>query len=101
MAAVTPRSLIGNKDKKVNETPDLAIKRKKYKVDLVPPVLVVERYFDQEQAAIEELQVEQESTTRELEELVNKLSGEEGLLKDATNERVRLPKVVSGNGSRR
>ena len=27
------------------ETPDLTIKRKKYKMDLIPPALVVARYF--------------------------------------------------------
>ena len=36
------------------ETPDLTIKRKKYKMDLIPPALVVARYFAAEQANVED-----------------------------------------------
>ena len=36
------------------ETPDLTIKRKKYEMDLIPPALVVARYFAAEQANVED-----------------------------------------------
>ena len=36
------------------ETSDLTIKRKKYKMDLIPPALVVARYFAAEQANVED-----------------------------------------------
>ena len=92
MAAARPRSLVGDKNKKVKEMPDLTIKRKKYKMDLVPPVLVVKHYFAQEQAAIEVLQVEQESAARELEEFVEEHTGEGGLLAGATNDKGKVTK---------
>ena len=92
MEAARPRGIIEDKDKKIKETPDLTIKRKKYKMDLVPPLLVVERYFAQERAAIEALQVEQEIAARELEGFAEEYSGEEGLLEDATNHKGKVTK---------
>ena len=41
--ATKPRDLI--QDKKVQETPDLTIKKRKYKMDLIPPALIVARLF--------------------------------------------------------
>ena len=43
--AVKPRGIIEDKEKKIKETPDLIIKRRKYKMDLIPPALIVARYF--------------------------------------------------------
>jgi len=84
--AAKPRGIIEDKDRKIKETPDLTIKRKKYKMDLVPPALIVARYFTKEQAAIEALHATQETTARELEEFVEEHSGEEGLLADVVND---------------
>ena len=50
--AAKPRGII--EDKEIKETPDLTIGRKKYKMDLIPPALIVARYFATEQAAIED-----------------------------------------------
>ena len=92
--AVKPRGIIEDKEKKIKETADLAIKRKKYKTDLIPPALIVARWFAVEQAAIEKLQGAQESAARELEEFVEEHSssggGEDGLLADAANDRGRV-----------
>ena len=88
--AAKPRGIIENKEKKIKETPDLTIKRKKYKMDLVPPTLIVARYFATERAAIEALQAKQETAARELEEFVDEHTGEEGLLEDATNDRGKI-----------
>ena len=90
--AAKPRGIIEDKEKKIKETPDLTIKRKKYKMDLIPPALVVTRYFAKEQAAIEALQTEQETAARELEEFVEEHTGEEGLLADATNDKGKITK---------
>ena len=49
--ASQPRDLIQDKDLK--ETPDLTIKKKKYKMDLLPPSLIVARYFADEQTEID------------------------------------------------
>ena len=67
---------------------------KKYKMDLIPPTLIVARWFTVEQAAIEKLQGAQETAARELEEFVEEHSssggGDDGLLADATNDRGRV-----------
>ena len=79
--------------KKIKETPDLTIKRKKYKMDLVPPILVGERFFSKERDAVEALQAEQEIAARELKEFVEEHTGEESLLEDATDDH---GKVIKG-----
>ena len=90
--AAKPRGIVEDKDKKIKETPDLTIKRRKYKMDLIPPGLIVARYFADEQTAIEELQAKQEAATRELEEFIEEHTGEEGLLEDAVNDKGKVTK---------
>ena len=90
--AAKPRGIIEDKEKKIKETPDLTIKRKKYKMDLVPLALIVARYFPAAQAAIETLQAKQETAARELEEFVEEHTGEEGLLGNAVNDEGRITK---------
>ena len=90
--AAKPRGIVEDKDKKFKETPDLTIKRRKYKMDLIPPGLIVARYFADEQVAIEELQAKQEDATRELEEFIEEHTGEEGLLEDAVNAKGKVTK---------
>ncbi len=87
-----PRGIVEDKAKKIKETPDLTIGRRKYKMDLVPPGLIINRYFAAEQAAIDELAARQEIATRELEEFVEEHTGEEGLLEDAMNEKGNVTK---------
>ena len=91
--AAQPRGVIEDKQKKIKETPDLTIQRKKYKLDLIPPGLVVARYFHAERQAIEALQVEHESAARELEEYVDKYGGEGGLLEDALTDKGKVTKA--------
>ena len=93
MEAAKPRGIIEDKEKKIRETPDLTIKRKKYKMDLIPPPLIVARYFVVEQAAIETLQVKQETAARELEEFVEEHAGEDSLLEDAVNDSGKVTRV--------
>ena len=87
VAGAKPRGIIEDKEKKIKETPDLVIGRRKYKMDLIPPALIVSRYFAAEQAAIDDLAARQETAARELEEFVEEHTGEEGLLEDAVNEK--------------
>ena len=92
--AAKPRGIIEDKEKRIKETPDLAIKRRKYKMDLIPPALIVARWFAAEQAAIEKLQGTQETAARELEEFFKEHSSsgddEDGLLAEVTNDRGRV-----------
>ena len=93
IGAAQPRGIIEDKAKKIKETPDLTIKRKKYKMDLVPPVLMVARYFATEQAAIESLQLQHETVSRELAEFVDEHTSESGLLEDAVNDKGKVTKA--------
>ena len=91
--AAKPRGIIEDKERKIKESPDLTIGRKKYKMDLIPPDLIVVRYFKDEQAAIENLQARQETAARELEEFIEEHTAEEGLLADATNDKGKITKT--------
>ena len=82
--ASKPRDLI--QDRQVKETPDLVIKKNKYKMDLIPPALIVARYFADEQDTIEMLQAKQATAVSALEEYVEEHTGEDGLLADAVND---------------
>ena len=91
--AAKPRGIIEDKDKKIKETPDLTIKRKKYKMDLIPPALIVARWFAEEQAAIGVLKTKQEAAARDLEEFVEEHTGEEALLEEAVNDKGEITKT--------
>ena len=82
--ASKPRHIIQNKQ--VKETPDLVIKKNKYKMDLIPPALIVAHYFTDEQDAIEMLQAKQETAVQTSEEYIEEHTGEDRLLADATND---------------
>ena len=84
--ASKPRSIIEDKQSKVKETPDLVIKKNKYKMDLIPPALIVARYFAEEQAAIETLQAKHTTAESELAEYIEEHTSEDGLLADALND---------------
>ncbi len=88
--ASVPRDLI--QDKKVKETPDLTIKQKKYKMDLIPPALIVARYFAKEPAIIDALQTAQETATQTLEDFIEEHTGEDGLLAEAMNDKGNVTK---------
>ncbi|MCI0580246.1 MAG: type I restriction-modification system subunit M [Chloroflexi bacterium] len=86
------RELLDVKEQKNKETPDLVISRKKYKADLIPPALLVARYFAREQAEIEQLQAAREAISAELAALLEEHGGEEGLLAEATNDKGKVTK---------
>ena len=73
-------------DKKSKEKEDLKIGKMKYKVDLIPPKLIIDRYFAAEQAAIEKLEGEKDAIVQEREEMEEEHGGEEGLLEEAKSE---------------
>ena len=91
--AAQPRGIVQDRKRKLKETPDLTVKRRKYKLDLIPPALIVARYFAEEQRAIETLQVERDTAARRLEEFFDEHTGEDGLLEGAVNDKGRLTKA--------
>lgn len=92
MDAARPRGVVADKERNIKETPDLTIKHKKYKMDLVSPALVASAFFAEEQTAVEALQAKQEVADRELEDFVEEHSGEGGLLSDATSDAGKVTK---------
>ena len=83
--AARPRMLAPVRGKGKAESPDLTVKRKKYKMDLLSPGLVVARYFATEQAEVDRLLAEEQAVARELDEFVDGHAGEDGLLEGATS----------------
>ncbi|MFA0046098.1 type I restriction-modification system subunit M [Vibrio sp. 10N.261.51.F11] len=87
------RELVVVKGEKLKETPDLIINKKKYKAELIPPSLIVSRYFADEQIAINELQAKQDAATQTLESYLEEQSSEEGLLVEAINDKDKITKA--------
>jgi type I restriction enzyme M protein len=61
---------------------------------LIPPSLIIARYFAAEREAIEQLEAGRDAITRQLEELDEEHGGEEGLLAEAKNEKGKLSKAT-------
>ncbi len=91
-AGKTLRELVVVKGEKLKETPDLIIGKQKYKADLIPPGLVVARYFADKQAHIDELQADLDGISQELEALMEEHGGEEGLLAEAQTDAGKVTK---------
>ena len=88
--AARPRGIIEDREKNIREAPDLSIGRRKYKMDLVPPALIVVRWFAAGQADVDMLKARQETAARALEEFVEEHRGEGGLLEDAASDKGRI-----------
>lgn len=58
--------------------------------DLIPPVLIVTRYFSVEQTAIETLEAERDTISRQMEEMEEEQGGEDGLLAEAKTDAGKL-----------
>lgn len=88
--AAKPRKTIEDKERKLSETPDLVVGAgrgaTKYKMDLIPPALIVARYFADEQAKVDELAAAAEEATRAVEEFIEEHAVEDGLLADAMDD---------------
>jgi type I restriction enzyme M protein len=91
--AAKPRLIVDEKDKKTKEKPDFTIGKKKYKAELIPPPLIIARYFAAEQVAIEKLEAEVAVIEQAMEEMVEENSGEDGLLEEAKNDKDKLTKA--------
>ena len=85
--AAQPRDAIEDKSRKIKETPDLTLKRRKYKMDLIPPALIVSCEFAAEGDALDMLGAEQENAKSALEDFVEEHTGDEGLLLGALNDK--------------
>jgi type I restriction enzyme M protein len=61
--------------------------------ELIPPQLIVNRYFASEQQQIEKLETERDAINRRMEELEEEQSGEDGLLEEAKNDKGKVTKA--------
>ena len=90
LEAAKPRKAIEDKDRKLTETPDLVVgsgrSATKYKMDLIPPALIVARYFADEQAKVDDLTAAAEEASRAVEEYVEEHAVEDGLLAEAMDD---------------
>jgi type I restriction enzyme M protein len=88
--AAKPRKAIEDKERKLSETPDLVVgsgrSATKYKMDLIPPTLIVARYFADEQAQLDNLIATAEEATHAVEEYTEEHAVEDGLLADAMDD---------------
>lgn len=92
-AGNTLRELIAKKGEKLKETPDLIINKTKYKAELIPPSLIVARYFAGVQAQIDALQAKQDAATQALESYIEEHGAEDCLLADAMNDKDKITKA--------
>ena len=61
--------------------------------ELIPPQLIVSRYFAADQQQVETLETERNAISRQMEELEEEQSGEEGLLGEAKNDKGKVTKA--------
>jgi len=61
--------------------------------ELIPPPLIVNRYFAADQQQIEKLETQRDAISRKMEELEEEQSGEDGLLEEARNDKGKLTKA--------
>lgn len=93
-AGNTLRELVNTKgDAKQKETPDLIIGKTKYKAELIPPALMVTRFFNAEQTALDALQSECDASSQTLEAYVEEHAVEDGLLADALTDTGKVSKA--------
>lgn len=81
------RNLTVEKDNKLKEVPDLVIGKIKHKAEVIPPHLIVAKYFATEQATLDAKQAELDIATQELESFVEEHTADEGLLLEALNDK--------------
>lgn len=83
----------GKGKKAQTEQADITVDRKQYKCDLIPPSLIVARYFKDDQAHIDQLQTAAEQSQQAADTFIEEHSGEDGLLSDAANEKDKVTKA--------
>ncbi|MBL8886461.1 MAG: N-6 DNA methylase [Phycisphaerales bacterium] len=87
------RPVVEDKKVKGKEKPDLVAGKSKYKAELIPPSLVIGRYFAAEQRAIEAFEAELATVEQTIEELIEDNGGDDGLLMESRNEKDKITKA--------
>ena len=88
--ASKPRKIA--EDRKNKEKPDIEIGKLKLRADLIPPALIVARYFAIEQRALDDLKAEVERLGQQLDEMKEEHGGDDGLLAEVFDEKGNIKK---------
>jgi type I restriction enzyme M protein len=88
------RELVAKKGEKLTETADLTVKRIKYKMELIPPALIVQRYFAAQQTQLDQLQATLDEIIQQQDSLIEEYTGEEGLLIEALSDTDKMTKTT-------
>lgn len=95
------RELVPSKDKNgknvYKETHDFEFNKIRYVADLIPPKLLINKYFQTEQKTIDKLQTKLDSASSELESFIEENSGEDGLLEDGKTDKGSISKASITN----
>jgi type I restriction enzyme M protein len=91
--AAQPRLIVEDKNKKSKTRADFVLGKKKYQAELIPPALIVRRWFAEEQARIEKLEADVAALEQQIEEMAEEQGGEEGLLSEAANDKGKITKA--------
>lgn len=92
--AAKPRLIAEDKEKKAKEKPDFVHGKLRFKAELLPPSLLVARWFAAEQAEVDRLEGEVAALAQKLEELKEEHSGEDGLLTEVADFKGGIAKAV-------
>ena len=95
--AAQPRLIVEENGKKTKAKPDFTLGRKKYQAELIPPSLIIARYFAMEQSVIESWEAQIAALAQQIEELAEEHGGEGGLLFEAQNDKGKLTKASVRN----
>jgi type I restriction enzyme M protein len=79
------REIVDKKGSKSKEKPDFTVGKRKYKAELIPASLIVDRFFASEKVRIDDLEAEVAAIAQSQEELKEEHSGEEGLLEEVSD----------------
>jgi type I restriction enzyme M protein len=88
-----PRQIVEEKGKRSKEKPDFTLGKVKFKAELIPPALVIARYFAAEQGEIDKLEMEVAALTQDMEEMAEEHGGDEGLLAAAKTDKDKITKA--------
>lgn len=90
LKAMEPRKTIMDSGRKLDESPDLTVgvgrNIQKYKMDLIPPALIVAKYFADLQTKIDGLNRSETEASRMVAEFIDEHAVEEGLLAEAMDD---------------
>ena len=92
-AAAKPVLLVEDKAKKIKTKPDFMLGKQKFSAELIPPALLIARYFAAEQAAVDALEAAEAALTQQLDEMAEEHGAEGGLLEEALNDKSKLTKA--------